>query len=298
MPRSSGGATPLTLRDAAIANTRPMTAVSAGLVEVDGTTLHVERCGEGPLVLCVHGLGGGGYFFRALGQRLAARCCTLAIDLPGSGQSPPILSFSFEAAAALVVALVRRESPRALCLVGHSMGVIVCLEAMRRSPGLTASFVGVGGLPEPLPEPRTRLETRVDHVRTQGLRGVGEQAVAANFSARTRNDRPELTALFARLFETQDARAYADTAQALARWIAPPLPDLTGVSCFLVSGAEDRYAPPDAIAAFAHALPAGTAAEILPDCAHFPFLEQPAAFNALVERFLDGIPALAEDTRN
>jgi pimeloyl-ACP methyl ester carboxylesterase len=263
-----------------------MTAGVGERVEVDGTILHVERCGDGPLVLCVHGLGGGAYFFRSLGQRLAPRCRVLAIDLPGAGHSPPLPAFSFEAVARSIVALARGEGARPVCLLGHSLGVIVALEAIRQAPGLATAFVAVGGLPEPLPDARARLLARADYVRAHGLRGVGEQAVAANFAAQTRNDRPELTALFARLFETQDAGAYADMGEALAQWSAPPLPDLTGVSCFLVTGVEDGYAPPDAVAAFARALPAGTAAEILPDCAHFPFLDQPAAFNAVIERFL------------
>jgi pimeloyl-ACP methyl ester carboxylesterase len=265
-----------------------MIPVTAGLVDVDGTRLHVESCGDGPLVLCVHGLGGGAYFFRALGQRLGTRYRTVAIDLPGSGQSPPMPVFSFETTGALVATLARREGSGGVCLVGHSMGVIVCLEAMRRAPGLAGTFVGVGGLPEPLPESRARLQARADHVRADGLRGVGEQAVAASFSARTRAERPELTALFARLFETQDAGAYADTAEALARWSAPPLPDLDGVSCLLMTGADDLYAPPGAVRRCGSSLPAGTAVHVLPDCAHFPFFEQPGAFSATIERFLEG----------
>jgi pimeloyl-ACP methyl ester carboxylesterase len=274
-----------------------MTGGAADLTEVDGTVLHVERWGEGPSVLCVHGLGGGGYFFRALGNRLAPRCRTVAIDLPGSGQSPPVSAFSIESSAALLVAVARRERARPLCLVGHSLGVIVALEAMRQAPGLAAAFVAVGGLPEPLPEARARLRARVDRVRAHGLRGLGEQAVASNFSARTQQERPELTALFARLFETQDARSYADTAEALVCWSAPPLPELGGVSCMVMTGAEDRYAPPDAVRGFARQLPAGTAIEILAGSAHFPFLEQPATFVARVERHLHELPAFRLEAR-
>ncbi len=263
-----------------------MSAGAADLIEVEGTILHVERWGDGPLLLCVHGLGGGGYFFRGLGNRLARRCRTLAIDLPGSGQSPPVAAFSIESSAALLVALARRERATRVCLLGHSLGTIVALEAIRQVPGLAAAFIAVGGVPEPLPDARARLRARIDHVRAHGLRGLGDQAVAANFSGRTQQERPEIAALFARLFETQDARSYADTAEALVRWSAPPLPDLTGVSCMVVTGAEDRYAPPDAVRTFARQLPPGTAVEIVPGCAHFPFLEQPARFTESIERLL------------
>jgi pimeloyl-ACP methyl ester carboxylesterase len=261
--------------------------MTGDVVDLAGTRVHVECWGKGPLLLCVHGLGGGGYFFAGLGQRLASRYRTLAIDLPGSGQSPPVPAFSFESMAAVAAALAAREGDGDVCLIGHSMGAIVALEAMRQSPHLATAFIAVGGLPEPLPDSRARIAARAAHVREHGLRGIGEQAVAANFSGRTRQERPEITALFARLFETQDPQAYAEAADALAGWNARPLPDLSRVACMTVTGSEDRYAPPDAVERFARSLPDGTALETLPGCGHLPFLEDPDAFTGSVRRFLE-----------
>ena len=75
-------------------------------------------------------------------------------------------------------------------------------------------------------------------------------------------------------------------ADALSTWIARPLPPLGGVACLVITGEEDRYAPPDAIRTFARDLPAATRIEIMRDCGHLPFLEDPAACAALIQAFL------------
>jgi 3-oxoadipate enol-lactonase len=265
--------------------------------------LYVETWagGEAPTLLCLHGLGGGTHFFGALGASLAraGQCRLIAIDQPGSGLSPLTGAFSFDAFADLVVelaeplTLARGEHGGAhpLYVLGHSMGAILALEVIRRSPDLAAGLIIVGGLPEPLPGARARILGRVETIRQRGsagLAGMGVEVVAANFSRRSQAERPELTALFAKLFDRQDAAAYASTAEALAAWTARELPPLDDVPCLVITGEEDRYAPPEAIQTFARTLPPPprTRIEIMRDCGHLPFLEQPAAFAAIVSSFL------------
>jgi len=274
-------------------------------VDAGGTRVYLEEWGaaeaaEAPVLLCLHGLGGGTHFFGALGASLAlaGHCRTIAIDQPGSGLSPLTGAFSFDAVADLVVTLAKGELARELAgehpiyLLGHSMGTILALEVIRRAPDLAAGLIVVGGLPEPLPGARTRIRDRAGMIRQRGrglaLAGIGSEVVTANFSKRSQIERPELTALFAKLFDRQDPVAYASTADALASWNARELPPLEHVPCLVITGEEDRYAPPDAIQSFARALPPPprTRIEIMPDCGHLPFLEQPAAFAAIVSSFL------------
>jgi 3-oxoadipate enol-lactonase len=272
------------------------TQTTGGFVDIGNARVYLEAYlgAERPVLLCLHGLGGGTHFFGALGAALTDQCRTVAIDLPGSGLSPPLApanpsaSFSFDAVADLVVSLARSEHVRgsAVYLLGHSMGTILALEAIRRSPDLAAGLIIVGGLPEPLPAARMRIRDRADTIRRRGIAGMGGEVVAANFSRRSRIERPELAACFAKLFDRQDAAAYADTADALAAWTARELPPLDRVPCLAITGEEDRYAPPDAVHVFARMLPARTRVEVLRDCGHLPFLEQPAVFATLVASFL------------
>jgi pimeloyl-ACP methyl ester carboxylesterase len=244
-----------------------------------------------PILLCLPGLGGGPYFFEPLHPLLAGVCRMVAIDpfpLP-SGQA-----FAFDPAADLVVDLARKERAAApdarVCLLGHSMGTILALEAIRRSPAADffSALIVVGGLPEPLPESRTRIRTRADAIRQHGIVGtrIAAEVVAANFSIRSQRERTRVTDWFVDRFERQDPTTYADTAWTLAAWQARVLPPLDGLSCLAITGEEDRYAPPDAVRAFARALPPDTRVEIMPGCGHLPFLEDPPAFAALVTAFL------------
>ena len=261
-----------------------------GFVDVDKTRIYLEAWGAAgkPVLLCLHGLGGGTHFFAARGTALRGQCRTVALDLPGSGLSPPLPSFSFDAVAELMTALARSEHLQgpAVCLLGHSMGTILALEMIRRSPDLAAGLIIVGGLPEAPAPARTRILDRVHAIGERGLAGVAADVVAANFSRRSQAERPELTACFAKLFARQDAVAYADTASALADWRARDLPPLDRVLCLAVTGEEDRYASPSAISSFARALPPGTQVEILRDCGHLPFLEQPGQLATIVASFL------------
>jgi 3-oxoadipate enol-lactonase len=249
--------------------------------------VHVREWGDGPPLVCVHGLGGDSHFFSALGPALARCCRTIALDLPGCGASPPVPAVSFDLAASTLVELARHESWPAFAVLGHSMGTIAALEAVRQAPGLVRSLVLVGGLPEPGDAARTRIARRVEQIRRDGMAGVGEQAVVANMSRRARTERPELTAAFARTFEAQSADGYIAWAEALCAWTARPLPSLEGVRCLVVTGDEDLYAPPDAVRAFARTLPAGTRVEVMPGCGHLPFLEEPLELAALVCPFLE-----------
>ncbi len=260
-----------------------MTASGGGFIEVAGRRVFVEEWGSGPPLLCLHGLGGGTHFFSELGPLLSARHRTIAFDFPGAGQSPSTLPISFEAFAEIVVALAASLNVSDPTLLGHSMGTIIGLEAIRVSPRLTSRFIAVGGVPEPPDSARARISARIATIRSNGISGLGKDAVAGNVSARTNATRPDITARLAEHFDRQSGDGYVAIAEALAGWTARPLPPLDGVKCLAITGEEDRYAPPEAVRKFAEQLPQGTRVEVMRDCAHLPFLEQPAEFAEIVE---------------
>ena len=250
--------------------------------------LDLVEWGSGPPLICLHGLGGGWHFFEPLGLALRHRCRVIAYDTPGAGLCPAGHAFSFPAAARLLADLIRREGWRDAVLLGHSMGTIVALETIREAGDAISGLVVVGGLPEPLSASRVRLRDRAARVRARGLEGLGGEAVEANLAPCTRAEQPALCALFARLFEQQAASGYADAAEALADWQAPPLPPLEGVRTFAITGEEDRYAPPAAVRAFAAGL-TDVPVAVLPRCGHLPFLEDPRAFTAALAPALEAI---------
>jgi pimeloyl-ACP methyl ester carboxylesterase len=61
----------------------------AGWVDLDGPTYYVDHGGpsDGPLLVCVHGLGGSLLNWAAIAPLLTQTCRVLAIDLPGHGRT-------------------------------------------------------------------------------------------------------------------------------------------------------------------------------------------------------------------
>lgn len=246
----------------------------------------VERWGAtGPTLLCLHGLGGSTGFFARLGAALAGRARVLAIDFPGSGRSAMPRTLTFDELAGVVVEIAR-DLPPPVVLLGHSMGTIIGLEAIRQSPSIASGFLAVGGLLQPRPDACERISARLAIIKARGMTGLGETVAAANVSDRTRQGRPDVLALVASIFEQQPHDGYIATARALIAWTARPLPSLTNVHTLAVTGAEDRYAPPDDVRALAARLPGAPDAVIMPACGHLPFLEDPQAFSQIVDQFL------------
>ena len=118
--------------------------------------------------------------------------------------------------------------------------------------------------------------------------GTGTAVAAANFAATTIERQPELVALFERLFEAQDPDTYIRCCRILMQDSAAGLPARVRIPCLSISGTADHYAPPDLVTRFTGEIPNCTQ-EIIPDCGHFPFLEQPEAFTTRLRSFIERV---------
>lgn len=98
-------------------------------------TLHRREWGAGQPVIAMHPLGLDSSGFEGVGRLLARRGMrTIAVDLPGFGQTPmPDAPLSPAVMAAPVIALARTLRP-APVLIGISMGGRVALEAALAAP--------------------------------------------------------------------------------------------------------------------------------------------------------------------
>jgi pimeloyl-ACP methyl ester carboxylesterase len=234
----------------------------------------------------VPGLGGGAWFFSGLAQRLADAHRTAAVDLPGTGRSSaPAGHMSIERWVSDLGELVETTLREPVVLVGHSMGTIIALHAAAAWPaGLLRGIVFAGGMPEPLPHVKERLARRAELLERDGIEGTGAAVAAANFSPAVLASNPEIAGLVERALEAQDAIAYAHACRILMTASAEHLVEAVRVPALSISGTDDQYAPPDRVAAFVQRVP-GCRRELLPDCGHFPFLEQPDRFAGLVRAF-------------
>lgn len=260
-------------------------------VTKNGSVLHYEEHGQGsgPPVVCLHGIGGGAYFFTGFARRLADRHRVVTLDLPGTGRSVSgTIPFTLESMAADLGDFVRAHVGGPVVLLGHSFGTILALKAWETWPaGSIRGMIFACGLPKARPNIRERLSERAIDIAAHGIDGWGPKVSPGVFSKRSLRDLPETTALFERLFEDQEPGSYVRIIDVLLaadqRAVAPSVT----VPCAAVVGAADSYAPPDAAREFLATLPTPCPLTVLEHSAHMPFYEEPDAFAAAAEGFLD-----------
>ena len=250
-----------------------------------GSRIYLEDHGAGLPILAIHGLGGGAWFFSGLSQRLAGECRLVAVDLPGTGRSVSVGAPSVASWVKDLGELIEGYLGAPALVLGHSMGTIIALEAAASWPALMRGAIFAGGLPEPLPHIKERLAARAGIVDRDGMEGTGAVVAAANFAAGTMARAPELVGLFEWLFEAQEPQAYAHCCRLLSGASAVHLVEQFSLPALSISGYDDQYAPPERVTDFIRRVDGGTQ-ELLRDCGHFPFLEQPDAFARLVRAFI------------
>lgn len=86
---------------------------------------HCVTRGEGPVVLLLHGIGGGHESWAPQLDVLSVTYCAAAWDMPGYGESPPLAAMTFAGLADSLVELLDERGWGEIHLVGHSMGGMV-----------------------------------------------------------------------------------------------------------------------------------------------------------------------------
>jgi len=97
----------------------------------DGTRIAYWRSGSGPMVLIVHGAGGDHTPWAPLFAMLSPSCTVVIFDRRGRGRSGDTLPYALEREVEDVVTLAELLQPA--CVLGHSFGMLIALEAARAS---------------------------------------------------------------------------------------------------------------------------------------------------------------------
>jgi len=253
--------------------------------------------GAGPPVVLIHGLGATKASFLPTVAALAGGFRTIALDLPGFGDSVKPLRGAYDAPffARAVVALLDALGLERAHLVGNSMGGRVAIELGLTRPERVGRLIGLA--PSLAWLRRRRWAPYLRLVPTQ--LGAIQPAPRAIVEAIVRRVVPgadaEWTAAgideFLRSYLTPSGRAafYRAAANIYLEEPRGPhgfwtrLPALRVPSLF-VWGRRDAIVP----AAFAHhvrdALPRSE--HLLLDCGHVPQLERPRETHAAIQRFL------------
>ncbi len=105
-------------------------------INLNGTTIHYTVEGSGPALVLVHGFGGSTLAWEKLTPLLAQHYTVYALDLLGFGLSdkPIKASYTMNAQADIVCALINALQLEKAALIGHSMGGVIVADVARMLP--------------------------------------------------------------------------------------------------------------------------------------------------------------------
>ena len=149
-------------------------------IDLDGPLHYLDYGGSasGPLVVCVHGLGGAAWNWSALAPLLTDEMRVVAPDLAGHGYTPAAgRRTTVPANRRLLERFLREVAREPVVLVGNSMGGAISALQAAASPDLVRGVVLVDpALPRPLLSP---IDARVAASFAMiALPGLGEAAMA------------------------------------------------------------------------------------------------------------------------
>ena len=107
----------------------------ARTIDIEGPVRIVDYGGEGPLILLLHGLAGSAENWEACGDDLTHLGRVVAVDLLGSGETPPAgRKVTIEHNAALVARVIDDLDESSATLIGHSMSGLVAMVTAVKYP--------------------------------------------------------------------------------------------------------------------------------------------------------------------
>jgi pimeloyl-[acyl-carrier protein] methyl ester esterase len=259
---------------------------------VDRAKLHVESVGAGPPLVMLHGWGLHGGLFAPLLPSLARRFRVHVVDLPGHGRSPALRARALDDLVAAVARAVTVEPP--LGVLGWSLGGLVALRWACVEPARLARLVLVATSPRfvAAPDWPHAMDART-LARFGDEFGASWRLTMQRFLALQVHGSDEGRAALATLRRQLLARgepSRAALADALAVLATADLRAAVGgirAPALVIAGERDVIAPPAASEWLARTMPHADYVPIA-GAAHVPFVSHRAAFDAALDRFLDG----------
>lgn len=276
-------------------------AEASSFVHAGGLRWHVQRMGNGPVALLVHGTGASSHSWRTLAPLLAPRFTVIAADLPGHGftESPPRRRLSLPAMADAVADLVDALGSRPSLAVGHSAGAAILARACidgRLAPdalvGINAALMPFRGAAGILFPPLAKLLFLNPLTPYLLARSATDRARVRRLIADTGSVLSEVGIdLYARLLTSP--RHVSAALGMMANWelrrFERELAALS-VPLLLLVADNDRAVPPSD-AERVERIVAGTRIERIPDAGHLVHEELPQAVSERILEFTDAVAA-------
>lgn len=213
----------------------------------------------------------------------------IALDMPGHGLSgklsgPP----TFDLMSEVVQAVLENLDAGPVHLVGVSVGGMIAQKFALRRPELVQSLTLVATLCTFPDEARVALRGRASAARMQGMIRIAELSNERWFPSSFRKRRPDIIDRATKCLLSQDAEFHASMWDMIAGLDLASTISAIRCPTLVVAGTEDGNAPVAAAKRISDLI-AGASLEEMSGVGHFPPFESPAAFNALLRRFLANV---------
>ena len=260
------------------------------MIEVsrEGGHIAVEAAGEGPLVLCVPGMGESRSAFRHLRPGLVAAGYRVAVmDLRGHGDSSvAFAAYDDPAAASDVLAVIDALGGGPATVVGNSMGAAAAVLAAAERPAMVARLVLIGPFVRDHGPAAARLILRLLLARPWGPTVWRGYYTSLFGQARPADHEQHVAAALAALHRPGRWRAFQLTTRTSHAPAEAALPRVTA-SALVVMGDQDRDFPdPRAEAAWVAEALRGEY-RMVAGAGHYPMAEQPQVVLDAMLAFLD-----------
>ncbi|TAH67293.1 MAG: alpha/beta fold hydrolase [Rhodopseudomonas palustris] len=268
---------------------------SSEFIEAGGFRWHVQRMGQGPVVLLIHGTGAASHSWRGLAPLLASDFTVIAPDLPGHGftQTPLAHRLSLSGMATDLAALLRVLQVEPRIVVGHSAGAAIaarmCLDGQIDPElliSLNGAFLPYGGHAANLFSPLAKMLVLNPFVpRLFALQAYMPGAVERLLGNTGSRIEPAGTALYAKLIRSPGHVASA--LRMMSNWDLQPvlqaLPRLKP-QLVLVAAERDRAIPPSEAVRVAE-VQRHAVIERLPGLGHLAHEERPQIIAGLIRKY-------------
>ncbi len=189
------------------------------LTRIGSRRLFIEKTGNGPAVVLIHGLGGAGTVYEPQVRALAEQHTVLRYDLSGHGRSPVVGANSIENWVDELAALLDAEGLDQVDLVAHSMGTLIATTFAATHPDRVSRLALLGPVRAQNEQAQAATRARARTVREGGMPAVADTIVAAALSTETKTTRPLAVTAVRELLLGQDPVATPTPARL---WPRPP----------------------------------------------------------------------------
>lgn len=261
-----------------------------GFETLDGVRVAYRRAGSGPILLMLHGIGGGSAQWRPQLDGLADEFTVIAWDTPGYGDSDdPAGDWSMADYAERLAELLERLTPDPVHILGQSWGGVLAQEFYRkhadRVRSLILSDTFPGDMARPEAERTASLQGRLNAVATMTPAEMARARLPQLVPVDTPDAiKQEIEAMLAAIHPA----GYRQAAIALHHSDERDVLSSIDVPTLVIAGEHDHVVPLMLSQQLVDGI-SGAHLEVIADTGHLSNLEKADEYNAIVRGFLRAV---------